>query len=354
MTVYEPDTLNLTQQTLPPPILEQAANGVLNPADRKAVIRVRPYPGMACGDKLLLEWAGLDADGLACNHQVTRFVSDDRVGEDMIFAVDCAHIEVLDGGSLEIGYSLFATRFSGPVNSHRLQLSVGDVQSDLLPATVNETLGRTLDPDRVKEGAIVTIKPYARMAAGDWVLLTWAGVSFEGSFSDALKVESFAVGDELSFWVSPECIAPNLGSSVSVDYCVKQSGQVHRYSEVTTLMIGRLERGPLPAPTVLEADEGWVDLHDAQDGVTVVIENPRAENGELVYLRCDAEKFNHCEDREITRDTAGEPLVFIVPYRFWREHRDSAIRVSYSVERLDDTCQQSAVTLVQVQSLMGH
>ncbi|MNP49367.1 hypothetical protein D3C76_1435480 [compost metagenome] len=97
-----------------------------------------------------------------------------------------------------------------------------------------------------------------------------------------------------------------------------------------------------------------MDLHDAQDGVTVVIENPRAENGERVYLRCDAEKFNHCEDREITRDTAGEPLVFIVPYRFWREHRDSAIRVSYSVERLDDTCQQSAVTLVQVQSLMGH
>ncbi|MCP1418805.1 hypothetical protein J3D47_003048 [Pseudomonas laurylsulfativorans] len=354
MTVYEPDTLNLTQQTLPPPILEQAANGVLNPADRKAVIRVRPYPGMTCGDKLLLEWAGLDADGLACNHQVSRFVSDDRVGEDMIFAVDCAHIEALDGGSLEIGYSLFTARFTGPVNSHRLQLSVGDVQSDLLPATVNETLGRTLDPDRVKEGAIVTIKPYARMAAGDWVLLTWAGVSFEGSFSDALKVESFAVGDDLSFWVSPECITPNLGSSVSVDYCVKQAGQAHRYSEVTTLMIGRLERGPLPAPTVLEADEGWVDLHDAQDGVTVVIENPRAENGERVYLRCDAEKFNHCEDREITRDTAGEPLVFIVPYRFWREHRDSAIRVSYSVERLDDTCQQSAVTLVQVQSLMGH
>lgn len=354
MTVYEPDTLSLVQQPLPPPILEQAANGVLNPADSKAVIRVLPYPGMTCGDKLLLSWAGLDADGLACNHQVARFVSEDRVGEEVIFTVGSAYIATLDGGSLEISYSLMSACFAESVNSHRLQLSVGDVQSDLLPATVNEAMGRTLDPDRVEEGAIVTIKPYARMAAGDWVLLTWAGVSIEGSFSDALKVESFAVGGELSFWVSPECIAPNLGSSVSVDYCVKQAGYGPRYSEVTTLMIGRPERRALSAPAVLEADEGWMDLHDAQDGVTVVIENARAEKGELVYLKCGGEKFSHCDHREITRDTAGEPLVFVVPYRFWSEHRDSAIRVSYSVKRLDDTCQQSAVTLVQVQSLMGH
>ena len=354
MTVYEPDTSNLAQQPLPPPMLEQAQNGVLNPSDIKAVIRVRPYPGMTCGDKLLLNWAGLDADGFAHNHQVARFVSEERVGEDMIFAVGCAHIAALEGGSLDIGYSLTSTRFTGPVHSHRLQLSVGDVQCDLLPATVGDTVGRTLDPDRVKEGAIVTIKPYARMAAGDWVLLTWAGVSVEASFSDALKVEAFAVGEELSFWVSPECIALNLGSSVSVDYCVKQAGQGPRYSEVTALMVGILERRPLRAPTVLEANEGWVDLQDAQDGVSVVIENPKAEKGERICLTCDGEKFNHCDDRVITRDIAGEPLVFIVPYPFWREHRDTAIRVSCSVERLDGTRQQSGVTLVQVQSLLGH
>ncbi|WP_223549367.1 hypothetical protein [Pseudomonas sp. A-B-19] len=354
MTIYEPDTLSLAQQPLPPPILEQAENGVLNPSDRKAVIRVLPYPGMTCGDKLLLNWAGLDADGVACNHQVVRYVSEDRVGEDMIFAVGSAHIATLDGGSLELGYSLASTRFAEPVHSQRLQLSVGDVQSDLLPATVNDAVGRTLDPDRVKEGGVVTIKPYARMAAGDWVMLTWAGVSVEGSFSDALKVESFAVGEELSFWVSPECIAPNLGSCVSIDYCVRQAGQGPRYSEVTALMVETLERRPLPEPIVLEADEGWVDLQDAQDGVTVVIENARADKGERIDLRCDGEKFNHCNEREITRDTAGEPLVFIVPYPFWREHRDSTIRVSYSVERLDGTRQQSAVTRIQVQSVLGH
>jgi hypothetical protein len=47
---------------------------------------------------------------------------------------------------------------------------------------------------------------------------------------------------------------------------------------------------------------------------------------------------------------AGQPLVFIVPYRFWREHRDLPVRVSYSVERLDDVSQLSDVTVVQVRS----
>src|SRR5690349_18213950 len=151
MTVYEPDTLSLAQQPLPPPMLEQAENGVLNPSDRKAIIRVRPYPGMTCGDKLLLNWVGLDADGVACNLQLARYVSEDRVGEDVIFTVGSAHIAALDGGSLEIGYSLMSACFADPVFSRCLQLSVGDVQSDLLPATVNDAVGRTLDPDRVKE-----------------------------------------------------------------------------------------------------------------------------------------------------------------------------------------------------------
>ncbi|MFY0729945.1 hypothetical protein [Pseudomonas sp. NFX15] len=354
MTAYEPDTLNLAQQRLPVPLLKQAENGVLDPSDSKAVIRVQPYAGMSCGDKLLLNWTGLDADGLAYHHQVARYVSEDRVDDDIIFAVGGAHIAALDGGFLEVWYSLISTRFAAPLHSPRLQLNVGDVQTDLLPATVNESVGRTLDPDRVQEGAIVTIKPYARMAAGDWVLLTWAGLSVEGSFSDALRVEPFAVGDELSFWVTPACIAHNLGSSVSIDYCVKQAGLGPRYSQTTELMIGRLERGPLLAPIVLEADEGWLDLQDAQDGVTIVIERARAEEGELVYLKCDGENYSHRDDREITRETADQPLVFIVPYRFWREHEGSTIRVAYSVERLDDASQLSGETRVQVRARGGN
>jgi hypothetical protein len=348
MNTHEADTQTAVSQSMPG--LDQAQNGMLDPSDRKAIITVGPYPGMACGDKLLLSWVGLDVEGIAYTHEISRFVSEGQVAKEIVFTVAASHIAALDGGSLEVFYTLQSAQLPEPVQSRRLQLDVGDASPDLLPAMVNDAVGGTLDPERVLEGALVTIKPYARMAIGDRVLLSWAGVTPEASLDDALIVESFAVGAQLSLWISPDCIAPNLGSTVTVSYCVVQDGQTPRYSEPARLLIGPLQRGSLLAPEVLEAEEGRLDLQDAMDGVTVVVNDAQAEEGELVYLKCDGEYFNHRDDREITREMAGQPLVFIVPYRFWREHRDLTVRVSYSVERLDDVSQKSEVTLVQVQS----
>ncbi|EJN28914.1 hypothetical protein PMI36_00035 [Pseudomonas sp. GM79] len=350
MTIYEAANLNVVEQYMAAPRLDQAENAMLDPSERKAIVTVAPYQAMTCGDKLVLSWSGIDAEGAAYRHEVSRFVSEAQVDRVIVFAVSDVHIAALDGGSLEVYYTLYSALHCEPLESGRLQLSVGDVRPDLLPVIVNDAVGGTLDPDRVAEGARVTIKPYPRMAAGDRVLLSWVGGTPQSSFNDTLKIESFAVGGELSFWVSPESIAPNLGATITISYCVEKEGQEPRFSEPAQLLIGPLERGPLLPPSVLEADEGWLDLQDAIDGVTVVIDNAQAEEGELVYLKCDGEHFNHRDDREISREMAGQPLVFIVPYRFWREHRDLTVRVAYSVERLDDVSQQSEVTLVQVQS----
>lgn len=347
MTSHE---ASISLHLLPPPLLEPVENAVLDPFQKRAVVRIKPYPGMACGDKLLLNWEGLDVEGLVYKHQMTRFVSEEQVGYDVVFVVPAVHIAALDGGSLEVFHTLQRAGRAVPVNSSRLQLDVGDVNPDLLPPIAVDAVGGTIDPDRVPEGILVTIRPYARMAEGDRILLAWAGISAQASFNDTLKVESFAVGSELSFWIHPDCIAPNLGSNVTLSYCVQQTGHAPRYSQSVQLLIGPLSRQPLLPPLMLEADEGRLDLQAAIDGITVVINDARVEEGELVYLKCDGDYFNHRDDREITREMVGEPLVFIVPYRFWREHRDTTIRIAYSVERLDDVSQQSAVMTVQVRA----
>lgn len=335
--------------SLPAPQLAQANNAVLDPASRKVVVKVLPYPGMASGDRLVLHWSGLDAEGQAYRHEVLHFVSQGQIGREVVFSVAGVHIGALEGGSLEIYYTLTSRSLSESAQSRRLQLNVGDARSGLLPVVVNDALGGMLDPGRVAEGARVTIRPYARMAAGDEVVLFWEGATPETSFSDRLSIETFAVGCELSFWVDPEFIAPGLGSTVTITYCIEQHGQAPHFSEPARLSIGPVERAPLMAPVVLEAEEGWLDLQDSIDGVTVVIDDARTEAGELVYLRCDGIHFSHRDERDIAQEMAGEPLVFIVPYRFWREHLDSTVRVSYSVERLDDVSQLSDVALVQVQ-----
>ncbi|MFJ2682754.1 hypothetical protein ACIOYV_03310 [Pseudomonas sp. NPDC087342] len=346
MGTYE---VNAGKLALPAPQLMQMDNAVLDPACRKAVVKVLPYPGMASGDRLVLHWSGLDVEGQVYLHEVSQFVSQGQVDKEVVFTVAGAHIGALDGGSLEIYYTLTSRSLPESAQSRRLQLNVGDAPAGLLPLVVNDAVGGTLDPDRVVEGARITIRPYARMAAGDRVVLVWESVTPQLSFNDRLSIEAFAVGQELSFWVRPEFIAPGLGSSVTITYCIEQHGQAPLYSEPMRLSIEPLERPQLAAPIILEAEEGWLDLQDSIDGVTVVIDDARTEAGELVYLRCDGVNFSHRDERDICREMAGEPLVFIVPYRFWREHQGSTVRVSYSVERLDDVSQVSDVALVQVQ-----
>ncbi|WLH97764.1 hypothetical protein PSH58_10520 [Pseudomonas hefeiensis] len=95
--------------------------------------------------------------------------------------------------------------------------------------------------------------------------------------------------------------------------------------------------------------EGWLDIDDLQEGVTVVIDGAGLEAGELVWLQCNGNSSHVCE-REITEATAGQSLTFVVPAAFWQEQRGRSVRLFYQVERLDDVSQHSEWVTVQVRS----
>ncbi|MBK5343784.1 hypothetical protein JFU48_20620 [Pseudomonas sp. TH49] len=332
------------------PTVEVLEGGMLDPSLSHAFVRIAPYPDMMCGDKLVLSWRGLDDEGLAYSHEATRSVSEGQVGEEIVFVIKGLHIAPLERGSLELYWTLHSVALPQPVSSRRLQLDVGDPEPELLAPIIEETVGGTLDPSRVPQGTSVTVRPYARMAAGDRISLSWQGAEGAPAFNDVLTVEPFAVGEALSFWINADCIAAHSTQEVNVSYRVESAAAQVRKSANSRILIAPLIRGDLAAPQVLEAQDGELEAADAVDGVTVVIGDAQAEEGELVYLKCDGEYFSHRDDRDITRENAGQPLVFIVPYRFWREHRETVVQVSYSVERLDDASQASGVARVRVRA----
>ncbi|WP_426234305.1 hypothetical protein [Pseudomonas sp. TWP3-2] len=336
--------------TLDPPALDAVNGTVLDPSLQQVVVRIAPYPGMACGDRLMLSWHGLDMDGLPYRHESIRFVSQLQLGKEVVFVVRSAHIAALDGGALEVFWTLTSSRIPTPVTSDRLQLDVGDVRGSLLPAIIGDAIRAHLDPARVTHGTSATIRPYAWMAAGDRVRLFWGVAPGRGMFGDQLIVEPFAVGQPLVFGIPPESISAHIGSEVTVRYRVEQRSTAIRESGVTRIMIAAQERGLLEAPQIVEAIGGVLDLQDANDGVTALISDAQVEEGELVYLKCDGESFSHREDREITGAMASQPLEFNVPYEFWREHVDTEVRVSFSIERLDEATQLSGVTVLRVQA----
>ncbi len=332
------------------PALEVLEGGMVDPSLNKAFVRVAPYPQMKCGDKLVLSWCGLDADGLSYDYVTSRFVSAAQVGQEVVFVIKGVHIAMLERGSVQIHWTLFSVDLPEPLSSDCLQLNVGDPEPHLLAPFIEETVGGTLDPARVEKGTNVIVRPYARMAVGDRISLGWQGANSEETFSDELTVEAFAVREELSFWITHEHLASHTGETVNLSYQVKSAEGESRQSAISRILIAPLVRGELAAPQVLNAEGGELDVADSIDGVTVVIVDAQAEEGELVYLRCDGEYFNHRDDRDITRETAGQPLVFIVPHRFWREHRETVVQVSYTVERLDDVSQASSATRVRVRA----
>jgi hypothetical protein len=340
----------VANELLPAATLDCLEGAVLDPSLGKVVARIAPYANMTCGDQLLLSWDGLDIEGFAYQHEMVRYVSEAQVGKDVVFVIKGMHIAALDGGSLEVYWKLLSAGASVPALSARVQLSVGDTPPQLLAPVVEGAIRGTLDPERVTEGTLIVIQPYARMAVGDRVRLLWGADALPAAFSDSLKVEACAVADVLSFWVDGAHIAAHLGGEVMVSYRIEQAGGAVRKSEVTKILVAPLLRGELDAPDVLEAENGVLLKEDSVDGVTVVIGNAQTQEGELVYLKCDGDLFNHRDDREITRETAGKPLIFIVPHRFWREHHGTTVRVAYTVERLDDVSQASAVAQVQVEA----
>ncbi|EJM30029.1 hypothetical protein [Pseudomonas sp. GM25] len=334
--------------SLPVPAIDSLEGAVLDPSLNRVVVRIAPYPGMACGDRIVLSWCGHDIEGMPYQHEVTRFVSEAQLGREIVLVVRGNHIAALDGGSLEVFWTLTSASHPEPLISLRRQLDVGDVRYSLMPVTLEDAVGGSLDPARIIDGTSVTLQPYAGMCVGDRVRLIWEGGAHETSLRDTLIVESFAVGRPLVLGIAPEFITPHLGGEVVIRYSVEQQSGAIRESGVTRINIAPLERDVLAAPQVLEADDGVLDVQDAIDGVSVLISDARVEEGELVYLKCDGESFFHRDDREIISGMAMQPLVFIVPYRFWREHVDTLVQVSYSVERLDDVSQMSSVTLMRV------
>lgn len=335
---------------LPAPTLDSIVGAVVDLSLSRVVVRIAPWPAMACGDRVVLSWHGLDIEGLPYRHDIVRSVSERQLGKDIVLIVRDVHIAALDGGTLEVFWTLSSVTRATPVSSLRMQLDVGDVRYSLLPVRVEDAVGGSLDPARVTEGTTAILQPYAGMSSGDRVELIWQGPSPEASFRDILVIEFFAVGQPIVFGVAPEFIAPYPGGEVVVRYRVEQKSGAVRESGVTQIGIAPLVRGELPAPQVIEADEGVLDVQDATDGISVMISDAQVEEGELVYLKCDGESFFHRDDREIIEGMAMQPLVFIVPYRFWREHVNTVVRLSYTVERLDDVSQESGVTLVRVQA----
>lgn len=338
----------LTSSTrLAAPSLMAAKGGVINPAWRKVVISIEPYPMMTCGDEVLLMWHGLNSDAEPYQYEMRGFVSERQVGRPVVFVVREPHIAELDSGSVEISYRVTGRQLPTSLESEALLLDIGDVPLQQLAMVADDAVGGCLDPGRVPEGTRVTIRPYSRMTVGDRLILI-ASKQGKALWRDVLDIETHAVGREVSFWLDHSQIAPHLGQDLSLAYVVRHGHSVRRATPLS-LHIGPLVRPALKAPRILGMENGVLDIDQHPNGATVVIEGAGLETGEWVWLQCNGNNI-HIEEREITKAMAGQRATFVVPASYWQDQRGRSVRLFYQVERLDDVSQHSEWVTVEVRS----
>ncbi|UVJ45910.1 Ig-like domain-containing protein [Pseudomonas sp. LS1212] len=106
--------MSTINQTLPLPLVDQAQDNALDPADvpQGATVRIRPYTGMAYRDSVTFFWqsdtpGGSDSDSLP--------ISQSAVGRDVTFTVAAAKVAASLGSDVRVRYEV--QRYQGALDS---------------------------------------------------------------------------------------------------------------------------------------------------------------------------------------------------------------------------------------------
>ncbi len=314
---------------LPVPAVDQVnGEGVLDPADivLEAVVRIRPYAGMAPLDKVTLHWEGQAPDGTYSAHTT---LNTGNINKEVIFRVKKQYVDANLNGNVEVWYQV--ERGNRTLTSEKLPLKIGQsVVSPLPDPVVKEAKpDNTLDPVDTTNGATLAINASANLKAGDVVTCFWKGAG--GSDTKEKIISADLAGKALEVIFSSALVTANLGYTVEIAYHVKHTNGTDQPSPVLNLLItaglSNLEK-PLVAGVVdnLLAPESVPDY-----GVTVTV--PRYVGiaaGDSIVVKWAGAAAHATEPQTV--ETPG-PLDFTVPKSVAVASANSAVSVTYEVTR---------------------
>jgi hypothetical protein len=273
--------------TLPlkiPRILELIGD-VLGPLEERAHVEIPVYENMANGDLIDLIWLGMRVDGTPYLYEAQHIVSANEAGNVVYIPVMGEHIAPLENGTLDVSYRVSndAWHVLDVRVSEHLNVRVGQVLASLPAPIIVEAVAGVLDPE-LHPGNVTLRVNYPGTQAGDTLTWYWLGQPLEGSGTDSIPISTIIAGKPVDFTILRSMVEPNINDEVRVLYTLKRgSPATYQYSATLNLTIGRLI-GDLPAPTVLQANNGVLDPMGALNGATVRVSYASLEPQDLITL----------------------------------------------------------------------
>ena len=323
------------------PIIQQASGGVI---DLEALGYDDVYVQILVegiefqqNDTLEVTCAGLTASGAHLSHtESVQILSEPP----LILEVPAPNslFRALAGGSVEAAYTLINHDGSPPLSSKRAFASVIGHVIELPAPTVREAQGDTLDPDT--EMATVDVG-YATMANGDLVNLIGVGSRANGQpypFEYQHTVsENEATQKLISLSIENHHITTLKNGRLDLFYRV-MNDDVHAagiYESRHQLLRIAAITGEYPAPTVVEAPDGFLDPIAVPHSATVRVNNDQTEVGDEVtyYWKGPTVSGTTQDSVPVTTLNRGRPINFRVDARFITPNISELVAVRYSIKR---------------------
>jgi hypothetical protein len=317
-----------TSTPLPVPGVDQvSADGVLDPANigLEAVVRIRPYPGMAIRDKVTLHWDGRLPDGIYSTYTV---LNSGTVGREVVFRVLKSIVLASLDSQVNVRYEV--ERNGQIYRSRQLAFVVQQTMVTPLPGPlVKEAKGDTLYVADTTNGATVVIQATASFKRNDRVVIDVRGPN--GSDSKEKTILEDDVGKELSLVFASALVAANVGQTIEVAYIVRRaSGIVQVSSSLRLNVMGSLTELAPPLMDGVGANGVLVPSRVPESGATVRVAYQDMQASDSVTVSWRGTSAYDPPSQIV----GGAPqLQFTLPKSFITSNAGQPATVTYAVTR---------------------
>lgn len=318
------------QPGLPPPLVDEAPMGVLDPealTGSFVTVRVKPYPGMRNGDRVTVRWG----EGTGGGEQIrTIDITTNIENLDITMRVDRSRVDFFQDSSVIVNYTV--NRLDGTRQDSEDFTVVVRTERRWPAPRVVDAVGDFLDPALAALGAETIVLRYADMMRGDRLIMHWGNPGDVGFYTDSITVSTVR---DYHFLLNAATVAPWINRTVPVWYEVQRGGVVRFRSEVLQLRIGMNEQPALPAPSVPEADGTVLDPSKLTTSATATIPAyPGMASGDFIVMTWGGGPGSGGLEWEIDVSAAmvGRPITRPIPIANITPFEGRDVTLQYSVD----------------------
>ncbi|MDB6049476.1 MAG: hypothetical protein JWR17_2222 [Pseudomonas sp.] len=221
---------------LPPATVDGVgADGVLDPTDivLEAIVRIRPFSGMAPLDKVTLHWVGQSPGS---TYSASTTLNSGTSGKEVIFRVKKSYVDANLNGNVEVSY--LVERGNQRFASSVLLVKVGTPDLTLLPkpTVAGVDANDTLTPENIPDSGVqVTVPRYTGIDTNDSIIVKWVG-----NQSHITAAKHPGAEGEIGFAVPKSIAIGSAGGSVQVTYEVTRNNAAPVVSVATMFNVQAL------------------------------------------------------------------------------------------------------------------